>query len=163
MTSTQKIVVMGVSGSGKTMMAQRLASILGLAFYDADDFHNPMNIAKMTQGIPLNDADRAGWLNDLAGLIQHESSLVLACSALKSSYRARLKAADPRVRFLYLKGSFDVIWPRLQQREHHYFNGKDMLHSQFSQLEEPQPEEARIIDVSASPEEVLSRCLAGLR
>lgn len=157
-----KIIVMGVSGSGKTLVGQRLADTLGLPFYDADEFHSKENIRKMSDGIPLSDADRHGWLTELAALIRREPGLVLACSALKRAYRDQLRAGDTDLRFLYLKGDFDTIWMRHAEREDHYFNGQSMLHSQFQQLEEPGSDEALNIDIDQPPETVIRHCLEAL-
>src|SRR5512142_511113 len=109
MRTTRFIIVMGVSGSGKTSVGKALAEALGWNFYDADDFHPPENVAKMANGIPLNDSDRAPWLASLHDLIV--SSLkadhpgVLACSALKERYRQQLLNSNPQVKFVYLKGT----------------------------------------------------------
>lgn len=153
---------MGVSGSGKTLVGQQLAQALGRTFFDADDFHSPENIRKMASGMPLRDPDRQTWLNDLAQLLQNEPGSVLACSALKKSYRDVLRAAAGPIVFLYLKGDFELIWPRLAQRQDHYFNGADMLRNQFEQLEEPAPEEAYAIDIAQSPQAVVADCLSRL-
>lgn len=132
-------VVMGVSGCGKTTVGQALAARLGCPFYDGDDFHPPANVAKMASGVPLNDGDRAPWLARLAGLLkQHEAkgeTAVLACSALKQLYREQLRVS-PEVQFVYLAGSFDLIWQRMSQRANHYMKA-DMLRSQFAALEPP--------------------------
>lgn len=153
---------MGVSGSGKTLVGQHLAQALGRTFFDADDFHSPENIRKMASGRPLLDPDRQTWLNDLAQLLQNERGCVLACSALKKSYRDFLRAAAGPIVFLYLKGDFDLIWPRLAQRQDHYFNGSDMLRNQFEQLEEPAAAEAHAVDIAQSPEAVVADCLSRL-
>ena len=137
------VIVMGVSGSGKTTVGLALAQALDCPFYDGDDFHPPANIAKMAAGIPLGDDDRAGWLAALADLIRHglrrRERGVIACSALKASYRAALQAAAPdsrQVRFVYLRGDFETIRARLQSRQDHYMKA-GMLQSQFDVLEEP--------------------------
>ncbi len=161
--NTTCIIVMGVSGSGKSLVGSRLAEALALPFFDADDFHSQANIEKMSSGIPLSDADRADWLNDLAALIQRQPGLVLACSALKIDYRNRLRHAAPDMTFVYLKGDIDTIWSRHSQREDHYFSGRRMLESQFVQLEAPSEEEALIIDIAQSPEAVLDDCLSKLQ
>lgn len=160
---TAKIIVMGVSGSGKSLVGSRLAKALALPFFDADDFHSPANVEKMSNGIPLSDADRAGWLDDLADLIKRERGLVLACSALKKDYRDRLRAASPELMFSYLKGDLDTIWARHAQREDHYFTGRSMLESQFEQLEAPTAAEAIEIDIAQPPEAVLADCLRAVR
>jgi gluconokinase len=133
-------ILMGVSGSGKTSVGEALAKRLGWDFYDADDFHPPENVVKMANGIPLNDSDRAPWLARLHDLIS--SSLkadrpgVLACSALKESYRQQLLGGNQTVQIVYLKGSYDLIWSRMEKRTDHYMK-PDMLKSQFDTLEEP--------------------------
>ncbi len=136
------VVVMGVSGAGKTVVGRRLARRLGFAFADADDYHPQANIDKMAAGVPLTDDDRAPWLERLRTLIEEHAadgrSLVLACSALKAAYRQALLAAEPaaQVRFVYLKGDFDTILERMRARRGHYMKAS-MLESQFRDLEEP--------------------------
>ncbi len=158
-----KIVVMGVSGSGKSLVGERLAGTLGIAFFDADDYHSVANVEKMGRGMPLDDADRAGWLDDLAALIHREPALVLGCSALKRAYRDRLRRADPGMVLLYMAGDFETIRDRLANREGHYFTGESMLRSQFEQLEPPGPDEAHAIDIRLGPEAVLAQCLSALK
>ncbi|MGS2742930.1 gluconokinase [Halomonas sp. LS-001] len=158
-----KIVVMGVSGCGKSLIGAQLASALGIAFYDADDFHSQNNVQKMAQGIPLNDEDRAGWLSDLAQLLSREAAIVLACSALKHRYRERLRRDEPNVVFIYLEGDFATIRNRLAGREGHYFKGDDMLRSQFAQLEPPSEDDAIIVQIAQSPETVLAQCIAAVK
>ena len=137
------IIVMGVSGSGKTHVGKLLAEVLSLPFYDADDFHPPSNVAKMEQGNPLTDADRTPWLAILADKIQAwntQGGAVLACSALKERYRVQLSAnytAD--VRFAYLQGSKELILNRMLARDH--FFPPELLDSQFADLEEPSSDE----------------------
>lgn len=160
---TANIIVMGVSGSGKSLVGARIARALDMPFVDADDFHSPANIEKMSNGIPLSDADRTGWLNDLAMLIQRQPGMVLACSALKKDYRDRLRQGANDMTFIYLKGDIDTIWSRHSQREDHYFSGRRMLESQFAQLEAPSEAEALIIDISQSAEAVTKDCLSKLQ
>jgi carbohydrate kinase, thermoresistant glucokinase family len=142
-------MVMGVAGSGKTTVGELLARQLGWRFYDADAFHPPENIEKMANGIPLNDLDRAPWLNALHSLIstslRENRPAVLACSALKESYRQRLFEDNDGVQVVYLKGSYDLLWSRLSHRKDHYMKPQ-MLQSQFESLEEP--ENALTVDVS---------------
>jgi gluconokinase len=134
------IIVMGVAGSGKTTVGQLLAGELGWSFADADHFHPPANIAKMAAGHPLDDADRAPWLAALRAHIDaclaRGESAVLACSALKESYRAILVADPARVRVVHLHGSRDLILTRLNQRQNHYMR-PEMLESQLATLEPP--------------------------
>jgi gluconokinase len=149
------IVLMGVTGSGKTTVGKLLADELGWKFYDADDFHSPANIEKMKRGIPLDDVDRKPWLESLRDLIRNRleraENGVLACSALKASYRNYLLVND-EVRLIYLKGDYDLIHKRLSDRSSHYMNPK-LLDSQFETLEEPEGHLA--IDVSLSPAEIV--------
>lgn len=149
-------IIMGASGSGKTEVGKSLAKYLGWDFFDADDFHPPENVAKMANGIPLDDSDRAPWLDSLQDLIS--SSLrenrpgVLACSALKERYRQRLLEDNDDVQLVYLKGSYDLIWSRMSKRKDHYMK-PDMLKSQFDTLEEPS--NALTVDISLSVDEIL--------
>jgi gluconokinase len=149
------IVVMGVSGAGKTTVGLLLAEQLGWTFYDADDFHPRSNIEKMSHGVPLTDADRRPWLESLRELVRTTlgsgSNAILACSALKADYRDYL-VIDARVRLVYLKGSFSLIQDRLSHRRGHYMDAA-LLESQFSALEEPA--DAVVVDVSGTPAEVV--------
>ncbi len=162
--SVCKVIVMGVSGCGKSLIGTRLAERLEVPFFDADDFHSQANVAKMASGVPLTDADRSGWLDDLAELVRVEQKgLVLACSALKRAYRDRLRAGNPSLQFVYLRGDMDTIWSRHSSREDHYFNGRTMLESQFRTLQEPEPDEGAItVDVSELPDRIVERCLSAL-
>lgn len=133
------ILLMGVSGSGKTTIGQLLADTLHWEFSDADTFHSPENIDKMRRGIPLSDADRTPWLQDLQRAIkswlQDDQNVVLACSALKASYREFL-VVDSSIKLIYLNGSFELIQHRLQERQNHFMTEK-LLKSQFDALEKP--------------------------
>ena len=129
-------VLFGVSGSGKTTLGKSLADYLNAPFYDADDFHPPLNIEKMKSGIPLNDTDRYPWLHALGDQVvrRHEDgSAILACSALKSEYRELLATYGP-IRFYLIEGSFELISNRLEQRDGH-FMPPSLLRSQFESLE----------------------------
>lgn len=129
-------VLFGVSGSGKTTLGKSLADYLNAPFYDADDFHPPLNIEKMKSGIPLNDTDRYPWLHTLGDQVvrRHEDgSAILACSALKSEYRELLATYGP-IRFYLIEGSFELISNRLEQRDGH-FMPPSLLRSQFESLE----------------------------
>ncbi|MBL8057327.1 MAG: gluconokinase [Anaerolineales bacterium] len=156
------VIVMGVSGCGKTTVGARLAERLGWPFYDGDDFHSPANKAKMGRGLPLDDADRAGWLAALADLLRAHlaegRSVVLACSALKQRYRDQLRVA-PEVRFVYLRGSYGQILARLQARAGHYMKPA-LLASQFAALEPP--DDALTVDIAAQPAEMVEQIVRAL-
>ena len=153
---TRFFIVMGVSGCGKTSVGQLLARSLGWDFYDADNFHPPENVSNMASGIPLTDSDRAPWLASLHDLIS--SSLeadrpgVLACSALKERYRRQLMDDNKGVQLVHLKGSYDLIWSRMEKRTDHYMK-PHMLKSQFEALEEPV--DALTIDIALSIDEMV--------
>ena len=161
--NTRFIIVMGVAGCGKTTVGKSLAKHMGWDFYDADDFHPPENIAKMANGIPLNDADRSPWLASLRNLIS--SSLienrpgVLACSALKESYRQQLLTDSDDAQIVFLKGNYDLIWSRLSMRNDHYMKPQ-MLQSQFETLEEPA--NTLTVDISKSINDIVQEILIGL-
>ncbi len=151
-------VVMGVSGCGKTTVGMELADRLGCPFYDGDDFHPPENVAKMASGIPLNDVDRRPWLarlhDLLAGHAAQGETAVLACSALKQKYREQLRVNNATC-FIFLRGSFDLIWQRMQARQNHYMKA-EMLQSQFDTLEMPDPDEAITIDIDQDIESIVA-------
>jgi len=134
------VILMGVSGCGKTSVGQGLSAALGWPFYDGDNYMPQANIDKMANGIPLDDADRQPWLETLHGLIVKDlesgQSLIVASSALKARYRSTLRGGRQEVRFVHLVGDFDLIYSRIQQRRGHYMKA-DMLHSQFRDLEPP--------------------------
>jgi gluconokinase len=148
------VIVMGVTGAGKTSVGSLLAAELRWQFVDADDFHPPKNIGKIRHGIPLTDADRQPWLDrlraEIARWIADRRNMVLACSALKRSYRQEL-AVGPQVRFVFLKGSAALIAERLRSRHGHFAN-EQILAGQFADLEEP--EEAVVVDISATPQQI---------
>ena len=147
---------MGVAGSGKTTIGLALAELLQWQFVDADGFHPPANVAKMRAGIPLEDTDRAPWLaslqNAIAGWLEARSNVVLACSALKQSYRDQL-LVSPDVKLVYLRGGRELIADRLTQRQGHYMD-PNLLASQFATLEEPQ--DAVVVGVEADVPEIVA-------
>ena len=149
------ILIMGVSGTGKTTVGRLLAEQLGWKYFDADNYHPSANVEKMRAGIPLEDADRVPWLETLRDLIRgclgRGESAVLACSALKACYRDYL-LVDGRVVMVYLKAGPEVIQSRLARRRGHFMN-PSLLESQFDTLEEPPP--ATHLDASSSPEEIV--------
>jgi gluconokinase len=158
------IIIMGVSGSGKTTVGKALAAALHWGFSDADDFHSPANVEKMKRGIPLTDHDRKPWLRSLRAAIEkwkvERAGHVLACSALKANYRQELGQNDPEVQFIYLQGSLELISRRLKGRRSHFFN-PTLLRSQFEALESPK--EALIVDASRKPREMVDAILKALR
>lgn len=149
------VIVMGVTGAGKTTVGQLLASKLDWEFADADDFHPAANVEKMRHGIALSDDDRKPWLERLreaiARWIGEGKNIVLACSALKQSYRQELDVG-PDVRFVYLKGSSQLIADRLRARSGH-FAGEAILAGQFADLEEPQ--DAATVEIGQAPEQIV--------
>jgi len=153
---TRFFVVMGVSGCGKSSVGKALADSLGWDFYDADDFHPPGNVAKMAGGIPLDDSDRTPWLASLHQLISSSLKVgipgVLACSALKERYRRQLTKGNDNVQIVYLKGSYELVWSRMEGRKDHYMK-PHMLKSQFDDLEEPA--KALAVDISMPVEEIV--------
>lgn len=153
------VVINGVSGSGKSTIGRKLAERLGCRFYDADDFHSQSNIDKMTRGEALTDEDRAPWLQSMRKAITHWNDLgesaVLACSALKHSYREALIGGLDNTVVVYLKASAETISARLKQRQGHFMKA-NMMAGQFSALEEPDSSEAIIVDAAKPIEELVS-------
>ena len=162
------IVVMGVSGCGKSSVAAGLAAALGADWIDGDDLHSAESVAKMRAGIPLTDADRWPWLDRigarLAEATQGERGLVIACSALKRAYRDRLRAAAPGLRFVFLDGSAELIAERLARRAGHYMPA-GLLASQLQTLERPGAEEEDVVrlDVTDTLESLTAEALTRLR
>ncbi|WP_367128817.1 gluconokinase [Saccharothrix sp. HUAS TT1] len=160
------VVVMGVSGAGKSTVARLLADRLGLPMAEADEFHPAANIAKMSAGVPLTDADRAPWLDAIRDWITERAaageSTIVTCSALKRVYRDVLREAGARVRFLFLRGADEVIGDRLRERSGH-FMPPSLLRSQFDALEPLRSDEDGVaVDVRETPDAIVARALAGL-
>ena len=153
------VLVMGVAGVGKTTIGEALARELGWRLIDADDYHPPQNVAKMKAGIPLEDADRWPWLARLNQELKQLDNAVLACSALKATYRERLSQGIPDFTTVYLHGSFELISERMKTRKHRYMPAA-LLESQFAALEPPR--EAIAVDVAASTDACVAAILARL-
>jgi gluconokinase len=161
------VVMMGVSGSGKTTIARGVARHLGWDVLEGDSYHPPANIAKMSQGIPLDDADRLPWLHAIAEAIDGElaagRSSIVACSALKRSYRDILIGGRRNVVLVYLQGSTELLAERVRRRTGH-FMPPSLLESQFAALEEPGPDEnAIVVSVAPPPEQIVDAVLAEMR
>ncbi len=150
----KSLVIMGVSGSGKTTVGKLLAQKIGRRFLDGDDFHPPENVAKMSSGIPLTDEDRLGWLETLASIIHEADNLtIIACSALKASYREILKEAE----FIFLYGSPELLAERINQRSGHYMP-PGLLQSQLETLEVPT--NVLALNVVESPQTLVEQIMA---
>jgi gluconokinase len=152
------IILMGVSGSGKTTVGRLLAERLGWPFYDGDDFHPKSNIDKMSQGLPLNDRDRRPWLmaihDLLVGLTARKGRAILACSALKQDYRDLIVNGMGGIKWVYLRGEYPILEERLKRRQGHHFKAA-LLGSQFEILEEP--EDALVVQVDTPAESIVER------
>ena len=157
------IIVMGVSGCGKTTVGRALGERLNATFLDADDFHPAENVVMMRAGTPLTDADRAPWLSILNAQLrtrsEHGERVVLACSALKANYRIRIGAGLPPLHWVFLDGSFEMIAARLRERANHYMP-ESLLRSQFDALE--RPDNALCISMELNPEEQVEAALSAL-
>jgi gluconokinase len=158
------LIVMGVSGCGKSTVGQALGDRLGWEFRDGDAFHPVANVAKMKSGAPLTDEDRWPWLDAIASFIDAQragnSHAIIACSALKRVYRDRLKGQHGDVMFVHLAGSKDLIEARMAARRNH-FMPLGLLDSQFATLETPGPEEMAIaVSVAGAPDEIVATVLA---
>jgi gluconokinase len=157
-------VVMGVSGSGKSLIGAAFARALGVDFVEGDEYHTAANVARMSSGIPLTDDDRAEWLRLLAARIRKAkdsgAGLVVSCSALKRSYRDILRGAAGELQFVFLRGSRALLAERLASRRGHYMP-LSLLESQLETLEEPSPDEhVWVCDISEFPEDVVAALIA---
>ncbi|HDR1287455.1 gluconokinase [Pasteurella multocida] len=159
-------ILMGVSSTGKTSVGTVVAQRLGIKLIDGDDLHPRANIIKMGQGIPLNDEDRAPWLErirDAAFSLEQKSEVgIIICSALKKQYRDLIRDGND-VKFIFLHGSFELVLERMKQRKGHYMK-PEMLKSQFDTLEIPQADEPDVIHISIDGtfEQVVERCIKAL-
>lgn len=158
------IILMGVSGVGKTTIGQQLAQHLGISFFDGDDFHSSANIAKMRRGEPLTERDRAPWIEALQKFLQtllvNNQGAVVACSALKAAYRQQLSNGSDRVRFVLLTGSYELIQQRLNLRQGH-FMAASLLASQFEALEAPT--DSLVVEVDPPPEVIVQTIVEHLK
>ncbi|MEV6117268.1 gluconokinase [Streptomyces sp. NPDC052109] len=164
MRTPQVVVVMGVAGTGKTTIGPLLAARLGVPYAEGDDFHPQANIDKMSAGIPLDDADRWPWLDAIGHWAHSRAGLggVVSSSALKRSYRDRLRAAAPGVVFVHLTGDRELIEDRMGQRQGH-FMPTALLDSQFAALQPLEPDEPGVaVDVGGSPQEIAERAVRAL-
>ncbi|BFU59478.1 MULTISPECIES: gluconokinase [Rodentibacter] len=163
----KSFILMGVSSTGKTSVGTAISHRLGIKLIDGDDLHPRANIIKMGEGQPLNDEDRAPWLErirDAAFSLERKSeSGIIICSALKKKYRDVIRDGNEQVKFLFLEGSFELVLERMKQRKGHYMK-TDMLKSQFDTLEVPGTDEPDVlhIDIDGSFEEVVARCISAL-
>lgn len=159
-----RVVVMGVSGCGKSTVGQLLAQGLGVPYVEGDALHPPRNVALMAAGTPLNDEDRRGWLDAIAAQLAaaEHSGAVVSCSALKHIYRDRLRIAAPDLRLVHLHGSRELLAQRMQARSGHYMPAS-LLQSQLNTLEPPGADEAAIIiDIAPPPEQIAAAALQQL-
>jgi len=164
---SQIIIVMGVSGCGKTTIGKIIADVKKSVFVDGDDLHPQTNIKKMQSGIPLNDEDRSGWLKRIiqtaCTVATSGNNCVIACSALKRKYRDALRAGIQNISFVFLKASYEKVYQQMVTRKSH-FMPMDLLKSQFDTLEEPAANEKDVITivVSGGPEETAAATLQAL-
>jgi carbohydrate kinase (thermoresistant glucokinase family) len=157
-----RIVMMGVSGCGKTTVGRGLAQALGLPFVEGDELHPPRNVERMRAGIPLTDDDRKDWLDRVAESLAARTGVVVSCSALKRRYRERLRRAAPDLRLVHLRGAPALLAERLAARRDHYMP-PSLLQSQLDALEPPAPEEqALVLDIDAAPEALVAAARQGL-
>ena len=157
-----KIVVMGVTGCGKTTIGIALAEALGIEFIDSDVLHSEANTTKMSSGIPLTDSDREPWLQEVSKALQSHESIVVACSALKKSYRSTILAGAPTTKFVHLSGTKELIFARLSERSHH-FMPIGLLDSQFQTLEHlDDTESGKVFEISKPVNQIVNDVIAWL-
>lgn len=156
------LIAMGVSGAGKSLIGEMLAERLSCSYTDGDAFHSAANKEKMHNGIPLTDEDRWPWLRTIRAAIEEKQrageTAVFTCSSLKRSYRDVLRGTDTDVRFVYLKGSFEVLQERLKSSTGHFFD-PSLLKSQLDTLEEPGPDEAIEVSIELTPEQIVDQVM----
>lgn len=152
---------MGVSGCGKSTVAEAFANAQDITYADADDFHPPENLDKMRRGVPLTDDDRWPWLDTLSIWLADHSPCVLACSALRQTYRERLAQHQPALRFVHLAADYDTIKQRMESREH--FMPPALLRSQFDTLEPPTADEALILDATLPMDQLVAAIVSDAR
>ncbi|WP_269508889.1 gluconokinase [Burkholderia sp. IMCC1007] len=159
------LIAMGVSGAGKSLIGEMLAERLACSYTDGDAFHSAANKEKMHHGIPLTDEDRWPWLRTIRAAIEEKQrageTAVFTCSSLKRSYRDVLRGTDTDVRFVYLKGSFEMLHERLKSRTGHFFD-PSLLKSQLDTLEEPGPDEAIEVSIELTPEQIVDQVMLKL-
>ncbi len=152
-SAVSALILMGVSGCGKTTIGRLLSERLGWDFIESDDYHSSADVARMSSGIPLTDEDRQPWLARLRLVLDeynaHRQPVIMACSALKAAYRRVLSVGLPAVRFVYLKGDYDLILERMRARAGHFMKA-GMLRSQFAALQEPP--HALSVDIRQPPQ-----------
>jgi len=154
-----KIVVMGVTGCGKTTVGIALAEALGIEFIDSDDLHSESNKKKMSSGTPLTDVDREPWLQAVSNSLQSHENIVVACSALKKSYRSTILAGAPTTKFVHLNGSQELIFARLSERSHH-FMPIGLLDSQFQTLEPlDDTETGKVFEISKPVDQIVNEVI----
>jgi len=153
---------MGVTGCGKTTVGIALAEALGIEFIDSDDLHSESNKKKMSSGTPLTDADREPWLQEVSKTLQNHESIVVACSALKKSYRSTIIAGAPKTKFIHLTGSKELIFDRLSERSHH-FMPIELLDSQFQTLEPlDHTETGKVVEIAKPVDQIINEVIAWL-